>query len=89
MQNIVGASQAAGAVPSSSSQMLEATTDPVAQTDAQESEDEDDEDDDSKPLSQVAENLKKIVGADEVKKKRKKKKDKGKRSQKEAKRKRH
>ncbi|XP_015779873.1 PREDICTED: uncharacterized protein PB18E9.04c-like [Acropora digitifera] len=76
MQNIVGASQAAGAVPSSSSQMLEATTDLVAQTDAQESEDEDDEDDDSKPLSQVAENLKKIVGTDEVKKKRKKKKDK-------------
>lgn len=75
MQNIVGASQAAGIVPSSS-QMLEAATDPVAQTDVQESEEEDDEDDDSRPLSQVAENLKKIVGTDEVKKRRKKKKDK-------------
>lgn len=81
MQNIVGASQAPGVMPSSSSllsssKMLEVTTDPAAQTDLQESEDDEEDDDDSKPLSQVAENLKKVGGTDEVKKKKKKKKDK-------------
>lgn len=39
--------------------------------------DSDEDDDDSTPLSQVAENLKKVAGTDDVKKKKKKKKDKG------------
>ena len=57
--------------PMSGPTMEEATS--ASQPD---SDDEDDEDD-STPLSQVAENLKKEAGTDDVKKKKKKKKDKG------------
>ncbi|XP_068725565.1 uncharacterized protein [Montipora capricornis] len=80
IQNIGGASLAPGVIPSSSSstllsssQVLDTTTGPQAHPDQQDS---DEDDDDSKPLSQVAENLKKVGGTDEVKKKKKKKKDK-------------
>lgn len=52
------------------------TTEEAPSASQQDSDDEDDEDD-STPLSQVAENLKKVAGTDDVKKKKKKKKDKG------------
>lgn len=52
------------------------TTEDATPASQQDSDDEDDEDD-STPLSQVAENLKKEAGSDDVKKKKKKKKEKG------------
>ena len=56
--------------------MLAATMESAVPADQPDSDDDDDDDDDSKPLSQVAENLKKVGVTDDVKKKKKKKKDK-------------
>lgn len=53
---------------------LGSSTEPIISGNLQDS---DDDDDDSTPLSQVAESLKKVTGADDVKRKKKKKKDKG------------
>ena len=74
--SMVAASQSSTLMPSSlpSSHMLVGPSTETATSAVQQDSDEDD--DDSKPLSQVAENLKKVGGADEVKKKKKKKKDK-------------
>ena len=54
---------------------LSSSTEQMIGGNHQDSDDEDD--DDSTPLSQVAESLKKVTGADDVKRKKKKKKDKG------------
>ena len=82
-QNMVAASQSSGMMPSSllpsspsSSHVLAAPIEPATSADQQDS--DEDDDDDSKPLSQVAENLKKVGIIDDVKKKKKKKKDKDK-----------
>lgn len=77
LQGMVTASQSLTVAPglqsSSHTPLVRPSLEP-ASTHQQDS-DDDDDDDDSTPLSQVAENLKK-VGGDEVKKKKKKKKDK-------------
>ena len=76
----VVASQSQVMMPSSSSPstsgILAATMESAVPADQPDSDDDDDDDDDSKPLSQVAENLKKVGVTDDVKKKKKKKKDK-------------
>lgn len=78
LQGMVTASQSLTVAPglqsSSHTPLVRPLLEPTASTHQQDS-DDDDDDDDSTPLSQVAENLKK-VGGDEVKKKKKKKKDK-------------
>ena len=78
LQGMVTASQSLTVAPglqsSSHTPLVRPSLEPTASTHQQDS-DDDDDDDDSTPLSQVAENLKK-VGGDEVKKKKKKKKDK-------------
>ncbi|KAL9976429.1 hypothetical protein ACROYT_G013729 [Oculina patagonica] len=61
-------------LPSSHTLLPRATTE---QETSANQHDSDEDDDDSTPLSQVAENLKKVAGTDDVKKKKKKKKEKG------------
>lgn len=80
-QSLVAASHSSvlpsSSSPSSSRMLLATTTKATTSADQQDS--DEDDDDDSKPLSQVAENLKKVGVTDEGKKKKKKKKvkDKG------------
>lgn len=74
-QSLLAASQSSVMMPSplSPSHMIAPTVEPATPSDQQDS---DEDDDDSKPLSQVAENLKKVGITDDVKKKKRKKKDK-------------